>query len=173
MFGPNVAGTYALTVLKIWVWRSVFLMMHLKQIRGINSFLKLVGQVVMWHATAAATTIVFCQNLGRQLPTLPTNYWRPCRWFGLWSMLYHFSIGTLCKLSATPCLLSKTTVCHSRQEDKTQAHLIWKDSICSARTDKKTKRNRHMHYCAVGLWSKSLNISPVLWAISISAMQWQ
>ena len=51
---------------------------------------------------------------------------------------------------------------HSRQEDKTQAHLIWKDSICSARTDKKTKRNRHMYYCAVGLWLKSLNISPAV-----------
>ena len=32
--------------------------------RGVNSFLKVGGQVVMWRAAAAPRCLLFCQNMG-------------------------------------------------------------------------------------------------------------
>ena len=46
--------------------------------RGVSSFLKLGGQVVMWHAAATAGALLNCQKLGGQLPTLPIHQLRPC-----------------------------------------------------------------------------------------------
>ena len=46
-----------------------------KYYRGVSDFLKLGGQVVMRHAAVvAAATLLFCQNLGGQLPTLHTRH---------------------------------------------------------------------------------------------------
>ena len=46
--------------------------------RGVSSYSKMVGQVVMRRAAAARRRLLFCQNLGGQLPTLPTCHWHPC-----------------------------------------------------------------------------------------------
>ena len=40
--------------------------------RDAGSFLKLGGQVVMGRAAAVRRRLLFCQDLGGQLPTLPT-----------------------------------------------------------------------------------------------------
>ena len=51
--------------------------------RGVSSFLKLGGQVVMWRAAAPSVTLLFCEKLNDQLPTLPNRQLRPCRgWKG-------------------------------------------------------------------------------------------
>ena len=42
--------------------------------RGVSSYLKLSGQVVMRRAAAARQRLLFYQNLGGQLPTLPTRH---------------------------------------------------------------------------------------------------
>ena len=47
-------------------------------LRGVSSFLKLGGQVVMRCAAATAAALLNCQKLGGQLPTLPTRQLRPC-----------------------------------------------------------------------------------------------
>ena len=42
--------------------------------RDLNSFLKVGGQVVMRRAAAARRLLLFCQNVGGQLPPLPPLY---------------------------------------------------------------------------------------------------
>ena len=50
--------------------------------RGVSGYLKLGGQVVNatrhCHHAAARRRLLYCQKLGRQLPTLPTCHLRPC-----------------------------------------------------------------------------------------------
>ena len=46
--------------------------------RGVTGYLKLGGQIVMWHAAAAKWHLLFCQKLGGQFPTLPTRQVHSC-----------------------------------------------------------------------------------------------
>ena len=47
-------------------------------LRGVSGYLKLGGQVVMRRTAAVRQRLLICQNLGGQLPTLPTRQLRPC-----------------------------------------------------------------------------------------------
>ena len=80
VIGPVLMSLYfpaPLNFPKVY-WKRVFQEAFLFQIRGINSYLKLGGQLVIRRvAAAAAAALLFCQNLGGQLPTLPTHYWHP------------------------------------------------------------------------------------------------
>ena len=46
--------------------------------RGVTGYQKLSGQVVMQRATFVWWCLPFCQNLGGELPTLPTHQLHPC-----------------------------------------------------------------------------------------------
>ena len=63
--------------------------------RGVNSYLELGGQTVMRRATAPQRRVMFCQNLGGQLSTLPTRNWHTCLYLGnvfkLFCCLWNFS----------------------------------------------------------------------------------
>ena len=44
---------------------------HKSRYRGVNSFLKLGGQVAMRRAASARRRLLFCQNLGEYCPPAP------------------------------------------------------------------------------------------------------
>ena len=44
---------------------------YLYRNRGVNSFLKVGGQVVMWRAAAGRRRLLFCQNMGGNCPPPP------------------------------------------------------------------------------------------------------
>ena len=62
---------------KFQFWRKYTINLLLRHKRGINSYSKMGGQVVMRCTAAALRHLLCCQNLGGQLPTLPTRHWRP------------------------------------------------------------------------------------------------
>ena len=65
--------------------------------RSISSFLNLGGRVVMRRAAAARRRLLICQNLGEQLPTLPTGHLGPCyAWYNvLWAAFRELKVRDL------------------------------------------------------------------------------
>ena len=56
---------------KFQFWRKYTINLLLRHKRGINSYSKMDGQVVMRCTASALRHLLCCQNLGGQLPTLP------------------------------------------------------------------------------------------------------